>query len=611
MPLRDYQQESLDKAIEWLSVSLEYGVLDLATGAGKSHIVAALASWAKGVSGKKVLCLAPSKELIEQNRAKFLATGEPASIFSGSAGKKCLKHDVVFATEKTVLNNINRFTGNFSLIIIDECHKITPTIKKIIAHIKNQNDKLRVLGLTATPYRLGSGYIYRYKEDGQPLRDDECRDPYFNRLIYRVPAQRLIDAGYLTQPHADPDVIAHYDTSGLETNKMGQFTQASQEQAYEGRGRLTSQIVADFVEKSRNRRGVIIFCASHAHAKEVMESLPPENSRMLTGNVGKIEREKMIADFGNQKFKYFVNVQVLTTGFDAPHIDVVAILRRTESVSLLQQIIGRGLRLYDGKNDCLVLDYAENIENHCPDGDLFNPDIRVSGGTGEGEFGSFTCPSCGTVNEFKFRPNDEGFGIDENGYFIDLAGNRILTDDDMPMPAHYGRRCFGQSIVKGVSDRCEYRWTHKLCKNEDCLHENDIAARFCEKCKSELVDPNEKLKIEFAKIKKDPYTATIDKVQSWNVRLSKSRRGNDTLRVTYVTECRTFDVFYMLIKRYEWVPFCMATIGEVVETEQEYMDLYWDGKARMPENIKAKREDKGSKFYKVEGYNYEDTALAS
>ena len=142
------------------------------------------------------------------------------------------------------------------------------------------------------------------------------------------------------------------------------------------------------------------------------------------------------------------------------------------------------------------------------------------------------------------------------------------------------------------------------------MHENDIAARFCEKCKSELVDPNEKLKIEFAKIKKDPYTATIDKVQSWNVRLSKSRRGNDTLRVTYVTECRTYDVFYMLIKRYAWVPFCIATIGEVVETEQEYMDLYWDGKARMPENIKAKREDKGSKFYKVEGYNYEDTEVA-
>ena len=152
MPLRYYQQESLDRAIEWLSVSLEYGVLDLATGAGKSHIVAALASWAKGVSGKKVLCLAPSKELIEQNRAKFLATGEPASIFSGSAGKKCLKHDVVFATEKTVLNNINRFTGNFSLIIIDECHKQDFNYIFEFGLIANKF----VLGFTATPKRTGT-----------------------------------------------------------------------------------------------------------------------------------------------------------------------------------------------------------------------------------------------------------------------------------------------------------------------------------------------------------------------------------------------------------------------------------------------------------------------
>jgi DNA repair protein RadD len=150
-----------------------------------------------------------------------------------------------------------------------------------------------------------------------------------------------------------------------------------------------------------------------------------------------------------------------------------------------------------------------------------------------------------------------------------------------------------------------------LCKNEECLHENDIAARFCEKCKSELVDPNEKLKIEFAKIKKDPYTPTVDKVLSWNVRLNTSQRGNDTLRVTYVTECRSFDVFYMLMKRYEWVPFCMATIGKIVESEQEFMDLYWEGEAVMPVDIKAYREAKGSRFYKVEGYNYEDTRMVS
>lgn len=610
MPLRDYQQEAVDAATAWMRSSLEPGVLDMATGAGKSHIVAALADWLTNESGKKVLCLAPSKELIEQNREKYLLTGKPASIFSGSAGKKCLRHNVVFATEKTVLNNIDKFCGKFAAVVIDECHRITPTIKKIIAHIKSKNKKLRVLGLTATPYRLGTGYIYQYKEDGTPVEQWETREPYFNKLLYRVPAQRLIDAGYLTHPHADPDVIAHYDTSMLERTSMGTFTKESTEQAYEGKGRLTAQIVADIVEKSRYRMGVIIFAASRQHAAEIMESLPLEKSRMLTGDVGKAEREKMIADFKARKFKYFVNVQVLTTGFDAPHVDVVAILRRTESVSLLQQMIGRGLRLHDEKADCLVLDYAENIETHCPDGDLFNPDIRVSGGDGESEPVEVVCPECGVTNMFKLRPNDEGFDIDKYGYFVDLAGNRILTDDDQEMPGHYGRRCYGQSIIKGLSDRCEYRWSHKLCKNEDCLHENDIAARVCEKCKSELVDPNEKLKIEFAKIKKDPYTPTVDKVMSWNVKLDLSRKGNQVIRVTYVTECRTFTMYYMLAMRPEWVAFCEATLGRIVESPDEYIEAHFNGETRMPYDIKAYRERKGSKFYRVDGYNYEDPDLA-
>jgi DNA repair protein RadD len=131
--LRDYQLGALNKAKDWLKVCIEPSVMELATGAGKSHIVASLAEWLNNVSGgKKVLCLAPSKELIEQNREKYLLTGKPASIFSGSVGKKCLKHDVVFATEKTVLNHLDKFCGKFCAVIIDECHCITPTIKEIV-----------------------------------------------------------------------------------------------------------------------------------------------------------------------------------------------------------------------------------------------------------------------------------------------------------------------------------------------------------------------------------------------------------------------------------------------------------------------------------------------
>jgi len=162
---RYYQNEAVDLAIDFVKKSFDPCLLELATGAGKSLIVAEIAKQLKEISGKKVLCLAPSKELVTQNREKYLSYGEPASMFSASAGSKCLAHDVVFASPGTVLNSISKFGNRFAAVIVDEAHGITPTIKKIIYALKELNPMLRVIGLTATPYRLGSGYIYRVDED--------------------------------------------------------------------------------------------------------------------------------------------------------------------------------------------------------------------------------------------------------------------------------------------------------------------------------------------------------------------------------------------------------------------------------------------------------------
>lgn len=603
--LRDYQQTSVDKAKEWLLSCLDPCVLELATGAGKSHIVAAIAHWLTEISGgKKVLCLAPSKELIEQNREKYLKTGNPASIFSASAGRKCLRHNVVFGTELTVKNNLDRFGSRFCAVVIDECHRITPTIMGIIDHLRRQNDKLRVVGLTATPYRLGTGYIYQYGDKNSFM--EQAVNPYFNRLLYRVTAHELIEKGYLTAPHADPDIIDGYDTGNLELNSRGQFDAQQVERAFEGHGRLTSQIINEVVTNSRNRMGVIIFAATRQHAKEIMSSLPPNASRLLTGETGKTERENMIADFKAQKFKYFVNVQVLTTGFDAEHIDHVVLMRRTESVALMQQMIGRGLRLHQNKTDCLVSDYAENIETHCPDGDLFNPDIVAKGQSSGENYIESECEKCGLANNFKARPNPERYEIDKNGYFVDLMGNRT----DPPMPAHFGRRCEHQFLIKGTGKhyRCEYRWTLKECP--ECGHENDIAARYCEKCKGELVDPNEKLKADFKKLKKDPYSPTSDKVIAWNVQLDVSRAGNKMIKVDYKTECRAFPMYYTLHNRAQWVDFCMSTLGYVVETPEEYIEAHWNNETSMPMSITAYKENKDTRFYKVTGYNDEISKVA-
>ena len=135
----------------------------MATGAGKSHVIAAIAQEIHAISkGKHVLCLAPSKELVEQNAKKYRLTGNACSICSASAGEVCLAHPVVFGTPVSVLNRIEQVSDKFCLIVIDECHRISPVFFKIIERMKQNNPNLRIVGLSATPYRMNTGYIYRW-----------------------------------------------------------------------------------------------------------------------------------------------------------------------------------------------------------------------------------------------------------------------------------------------------------------------------------------------------------------------------------------------------------------------------------------------------------------
>ena len=569
--LRDYQQAAVDQTLNHVFKCFDPCVLSLATGAGKSLIVAELAKAIKDKSDKKVLCLAPSKELIEQNREKYLAYGNPASMYSASVGSKCLKNDVVFGSPISVNNNIKSFK-NFAAVIIDECHGISPTIKNIIKEMKEDNPKLRVIGLTATPYRLGSGYIYNYDERNSLM--DNTTDPFFTRLVCTVTAPELIAGGYLTPPTTQ--VGEGYDTSHIDFKNK-----ATIEQAFEGHGRKTSEIVDQVMQMSHGRRGVMFFAATIQHAEEVLASLPSD-SKLITGKTSKKERAKTIKEYKEEKFKYLVNVSVLTTGFDAPHVDCIAILRATESPGLLQQIIGRGLRLNEGKTDCLVLDYAENIERHGLEDDLFKPDIKAGGKKeAAGEYET-KCPVCKNINLFTLRPNKEGFNIDDDGYFIDLSGEPVEIDGK-PMPAHFGRRCQHGDITEGHLEQCGHRWEFKSCK--DCGYENDIAARYCKKCKGELIDPNEKLKLEFKKIKASPSTATSDKVINWYCQKWVSRKGNESLRIDYTTSFRTFPIWYSPGRGATWGSLSMAVFGSNCPSIDAFIGAIQKGAGERPKTI--------------------------
>ncbi len=593
MTLRPYQTHAVEASVEWMRRSVEPFVIEAATGAGKSHIIAEVARRIHDMTGKRILCLAPSAELVTQNREKYLATGNPCSTFSASAGAKELRHPVVFGSPLTVKNRISRFQkpgeDGYAMVVVDECHGITPTVQSIIKAMKKGNPNLRVMGLTATPYRLGTGYIFRVWPDGRVNDDGLAREPYFAKLVARVEARTLIEGGYLTPPVIGEINAEGYDTSGLEANARGQFDAAEVDRAYHGHGRKTAAIVADVVRQAQDRSGVLIFAATVQHAHEVLASLPPQISGIVTAKTPRGERESLLAGFKAQRIKYLVNVAVLTTGFDAPHVDVIAMLRKTESVGLLQQIVGRGLRLSPGKTDCLVLDYTTNIEDHCPDGDIFSPQVRAGKAPEEAQMVDAECEWCGFVNEFRRHKDAEGYDLDENGYCVDLDGERIQTEHG-PMPGHYGRRCWGMVTAgpRGELVRCEYRWTGKDCPA--CGEPNDIAARYCIACKAEMVDPNEKLRGEWKAFKRDPSNRQTDPVIEMKTREGVSQRGNKTMRVDFTTPYRSFSIWLMPEGTFaramrDWQMFDAATLGG----------------ERPPETVTYQKEPSG--FYRVFAYN--------
>lgn len=587
--LRPYQRRSVDAILNWVKRTTLPCLIEAATGAGKSVVLAEIAWEIHRISGgKHVLALAPSAELCQQNHARYEAYGNKASIFSASAGKKSLRHPVVFATPLTVKNCISKFGSQFAMVAVDECHGMTPTVKSIIDAMRQANPNLRVVGLTATPYRMGEGYIFNLWPDDKPVHEGERLDePYFAKCVDRITAQELIAQGFLMPPLIGGVHAESYHTKHLALNSRGQFDAADVDQAYHGHGRKTARIIADVIEQARGRHGVMIFAATVKHALECMASLPPALSAMVTGETPRKERAAIVSQFKRREIRYLVNVAVFTTGFDAAHVDVIALLRATESVGLLQQIIGRGLRLSPEteKRDCLLLDYAENLERHCPDGDVFSPKIVTKKPKGEGGALDVTCPLCSNVNQFTARKNDQGFSCTPDGYFADLDGNPIPTDWGN-MPSHYGRRCQSRVLVANQLVQCAQRWTFKTCP--ECDAENDIAARYCEKCRGEIVDPNEKLRIDYKAMKRDPTQRQTDITKSWECTPSISQSGRPMYRIEVVTPYRSFTYWVMKEPR--------------GDREWRDLQLLMSLQGSRPATI-SYHKDAASGFYRVFGYN--------
>lgn len=593
LSFRPYQQTCIDKAIQWAKTSIEPAVIDAAPAAGKSFMIAGISDALTRLSGgKKVLNLAPSKELVVQNHEKMLMTGHPASIFSSSAGIKSTRHNIVFATPGTVKNSISRFRDGYCAVNIDEAHGITPGIRSIIDAMREGNPNLRVFGWSGTPFRLGTGYIYRVDHNGRILSEDQAKDPYFAKCLHRVSAHEMLDQGFLCPMDVGSPLSDGYDTSVLKLNRMGKFDPKDEHAVYVGQGRKTASIVYDVVQQAKNRYGgCMLFAATLEHAKEIMASLPPGNSGCVLGNDawangGNIKgRGNVIKAYRNQVFKYLVSVGTLTTGFDVAHTSVIATLRRSESASLIQQILGRAWRLDPLKERSLWLDYTGQVEEMFPDGDIYSPEIRAAPGKSETTYLDVTCPMCSGVNQFSARKNDEGYNVTPDGYFADLTGEQIMCEHG-PIPAHYGRRCLNYvPIGGGKMEQCQQRWTSKECG--ECGELCDISARYCTSCKNELVDPNEKLVMEFKALKRSPKNRQCDEVVSWNVVDTVSRSGKETKRYDVVTPYRSFSVWVM-----------QEPTNNLAASTKALFDSLQGGK---PDTIEYQKEESG--FYRVFSFN--------
>lgn len=395
--LRDYQADAVEQAYRVLTNKEIPGakpVICLPTGAGKSLVIAELARVAVSDFKGRVLVLQHRKELIEQNAEKIqsLLPDYKVGMYSAELKRRDVLNNIIVAGIQSVYSKASEL-GQRNLIIIDECHLVPERdegmYRKLLGGIESQY-RCRVVGLTATPYRTGDGYIYG-------------KDKQFSHLIEPTGADipSLIDRGLLCKlvsSNADSSV----DTSGLHI-RAGEFISKECERLFGEQEILDA--CNELLAKTQDRHSVLIFSTSVNHATAIRHILQLSSGSvvdMIHGGTAKLEREAIIERFRKMQTRYLVNVDVLTTGFDAPVVDCVAILRATASPGLYAQIVGRGMRPHASKQDCLILDFGENIKRHGPIDRIRPTRKQSSEATGEAvetEKGlpGRQCPACEVI----------------------------------------------------------------------------------------------------------------------------------------------------------------------------------------------------------------------
>lgn len=386
--LRPYQRLAVNAAVVALKAD-KAALLSLPTGSGKSRIAADAARRAH-VAGMRTLVLAPSRELVQQDAAAVMnVTGNTVmpSLACAGLGPVDVDGAVVVATPQTLARRLEQL-GHIDLLAIDEAHRLgrkaSGQIHKILTELRRRNPKLMLLGLTATPFRLDSGRLI------------EGEDRLFEEVTYEVKYLDLVAAKFLAPLVGPRNAIERLDVAGLRI-VGGDYSQS--DLARFDSGGLNDRIADQIVEQGIKRRSWLVFAVSIDHAEHLAAALVGRgiDARLLTGRTPSTERKDLVADYKAGKVRCLVGCDVFSTGFDAPAVDLIAIVRPTCSPVWHVQSSGRGTRIAPDKADCLILDFAGNFSRLGP---IDAPHVRAKGErtrTDDDAPLTKTCPRCDSI----------------------------------------------------------------------------------------------------------------------------------------------------------------------------------------------------------------------
>lgn len=403
--LRYYQKEAVDSIFRYFERESGNPLVAIPTAGGKSLVIASfLQQVLAQYPNQKILVVTHVRELIAQNYAELKSNWPeaPCGIYSAGLKKRDTKFPIIFAGIASVSRKHDLF-GKVDLVLVDEAHLVgtaeSAQYLRFLAALKETNPKVKVIGFTATPYRLGVGSL---TEGG-----------IFTHLCYDITRgedfTRLVDEGYLC-PLVTKKTFMEYDLRGVRTS-AGEFNQHDVQIAVD-REDLTIPAVKEIMYYGQTRNRWLIFASGIQHANHVTSVLNAwgiPTKCIYSDGMKNEERDAILESHRRGEIKAVVNCKILTTGYNDPQIDLLAILLPTKSAVLWVQMLGRGMRIYPDKTDCLVLDFAGNTKRLGPVNDPVLPlpkGQRRGGGGGVPikvcskcytycPAGCATCPQCG------------------------------------------------------------------------------------------------------------------------------------------------------------------------------------------------------------------------